>query len=58
MIQFDEHIFQTGWFNHQLGKIRAIFQETPEIERIDTKNAKPPFPRPVILGIHVSFRGV
>ena len=19
MIQFDEHIFQTGWFNHQLG---------------------------------------
>ena len=20
MIQFDEHIFQMGWFNHQLGK--------------------------------------
>ena len=21
MIQFDEHIFQMGWFNHQLGMI-------------------------------------
>ncbi len=21
MIQFDEHIFQMGWFNHQLDKI-------------------------------------
>ena len=22
MIQFDEHIFQMGWFNHQLGMVR------------------------------------
>ena len=24
MIQFDEHIFQMGWFNHQLGLVRDI----------------------------------
>ena len=23
MIQFDEHIFQMGWFNHQLGPGKA-----------------------------------
>ncbi len=22
MIHFEEHIFQTGWFNHHLGKFR------------------------------------
>ena len=24
MIQFDEHIFQMGWFNHQLEKFSRI----------------------------------
>ena len=24
MIQFDEHVFQMGWFNHQLGTYRQI----------------------------------
>ena len=24
MIQFDEHIFQMGWFNHQLGGDESI----------------------------------
>ena len=23
MIQFDEHIFQMGWFNHQLGELET-----------------------------------
>ena len=25
MIQFDEHIFQMGWFNHQLGMFLFFF---------------------------------
>ncbi len=25
MIQFDEHIFQKGWFNHQLDDINEFF---------------------------------
>ena len=25
MIQFDEHMFQRGWFNHQLGPLEKIF---------------------------------
>jgi len=25
MIQFDEHIFQMGWFNHQLVDFRVFF---------------------------------
>ena len=24
MIQFDEHIFEMGWFNHQLDKMQKI----------------------------------
>ena len=24
MIQFDEHIFQMGWFNHQLAIVRIV----------------------------------
>ena len=24
MIQFDEHIFQLGWFNHQLGRENKV----------------------------------
>ena len=39
MIQFDEHIFQRGWFNHQLEKHGGLFYgyfslpegNTPEI---------------------------
>ena len=27
MIQFDEHIFQTGWFNHQLEELGCAFNE-------------------------------
>ena len=29
MIQFDEHIFQMGWFNHQLGTLAACAGATP-----------------------------
>ena len=25
MIQFDEHIFQMGWFNHQLDQVKGFF---------------------------------
>ena len=25
MIQFDEHIFQMGWFNHQLDNLQLVF---------------------------------
>ena len=27
MIQFDEHIFQMGWFNHQLDEGHSIFKD-------------------------------
>ena len=51
MIQFDEHIFQMGWFNHQLvnqwlvGRlmisevlsVMTSLQKNPEIEHIDTE---------------------
>ena len=33
MIQFDEHIFQMGWFNHQLVKV------TPPKINMEPKNA-------------------
>ena len=31
MIQFDEHIFQRGWFNHQLEKHGGLFYRYFEI---------------------------
>ena len=30
MIQFDEHIFQMGWFNHQLDLSKRYFLGTSE----------------------------
>ena len=29
MIQFDEHIFRMGWFNHQLEKVVIIWNGCP-----------------------------
>ena len=31
MIQFDEHIYQMGWFNHQLAKVRSDFPTLLEL---------------------------
>ena len=57
MIQFDVHIFQMGWFNHQPDYCHIT---TPTHLCFPQKRPylKPesPFPRPIILGIHVSFR--
>ena len=46
MIQFDEHIFQRGWFNHQLEKIRpfevCVFSQGV-LEAIEENVRKPTF---------------
>ena len=39
MIQFDDHIFQVGWFNHQLVKIKHTPTEAMELEREATLKA-------------------
>ena len=31
MIPFDEHIFQQGWFNHQLGMCGKLIPQGPNI---------------------------
>ena len=41
MIQFDEHIFQMGWFNHQLESL--VFQISCELFSI--KNWMGPYQR-------------
>ena len=38
MVQFDEHIFQMGWFNHQLVIVyQAISCISPSIDMVSTK---------------------
>jgi len=37
MIQFDEHIFQTGWFNHQLAQA-LVFHTYGEATLPETKS--------------------
>ena len=45
MIQFDEHIFQMGWFNHQLGSNLTCqayfiyFTKNPTPRRVNPKLA-------------------
>ena len=50
MIQFDEHIFQMGWFNHQLEKlVRTVWGGNAEawsFESVTFLEAPPLCPRP------------
>ena len=34
MIQFDEHIFQMGWFNHQLVVDPGVYQKSIHVDRL------------------------
>ena len=43
MIQFDEHIFQMGWFNHQLVMIEVLNPEKKigkQIPRLESTQKK------------------
>ena len=57
MIQFDEHIFQRGWFNHQLDDLKMYFLlkmgEFPSV--MSTKN-HPPKPSEMNITFQGEFR--
>ena len=38
MIQFDEHIFQLGWFNHQLEKLLVLSKRNGALFFVSPKN--------------------
>ena len=40
MIQFDEHIFQMGWFNHQLAIHPPLVDFASQVKREDVKVKK------------------
>ena len=35
MIQFDEHIFQMGWFNHQLDDFEGLGWNSEALNKFD-----------------------
>ena len=35
-VQFEEHIFQMGWFNHQPVIVQAIFSIDPDLQPFNT----------------------
>ena len=42
MIQFDEHIFQTGWFNHHLEfNCRVLYARIPQYDHPQSKVLRP-----------------
>ncbi len=57
MIQFDEHIFQKGGFNHQLGKVDPHPQKkTPsETQKDHGKFRDPIIPQKVKLGFFLGW---
>ena len=61
MIQFDEHIFQMGWFNHQLGCNDPIYQRIkgiiPENPIFPSKHAISNDPNPCYSGLNPSIAG-
>ncbi len=46
VIQFDEHIFQMGWFNHQLGGYIGNFGTIYPLQ----VGCTPPLPNTLVLG--------
>ena len=49
MIQFDEHIFQMGWFNHQLAKIQQRLELQTEKTPTEPERNIPQEPQPTCL---------
>ena len=41
MIQFDDHIFQMGWFNHQLVLITSVLSRVPFVAILNPPEKTP-----------------